>query len=48
MDFRADFIKNEDNGLLKLFENRKDDPQPDDPIEIVTIGVGAQRSGKTQ
>ena len=48
MDFRADFIKNEDNGLLALFEQRKEHPQLDDPIEIVTIGVETQRSGKTQ
>ena len=46
MDFRADFIKNEDNGLLALFEQRKDDPQPDDPIEIVTIGVGLNDPAK--
>ena len=46
MDFRADFIKNEDNGLLALFEQRKEHPQPDDPIEIVTIGVGLNDPAK--
>ena len=46
MDFRADFIKNEDNGLVALFEQYKNDRQPDDPIEIETIGVGLNDPAK--
>ena len=40
MDFRAQFIKHPQNGLLALFDRVKSNPLPTDPIDIQAIGVG--------
>ena len=40
MDFRAQFIKHPQNGLLALFGRVKSDPLATDPIDINAIGVG--------
>ena len=40
MDFRAQFIKHPQNGLLALFDRVKSDPLATDPIDINAIGVG--------
>lgn len=40
MDFRSQFIKHPQNGLLSLFNRVKTLPLPTDPIDIQTIGVG--------
>lgn len=40
MDFRSQFIKHPQNGLLTLFDRVKSNRLPTDPIEINAIGVG--------
>ena len=42
MDFRSQFIKDPQHGLLGIFERIKNNPRADDPIEIGAIGVGLQ------
>ena len=46
MDFRAQFIKDPQNGLLAIFNRVKSNPQPDDPIEINAVGIGLQEPAK--